>query len=208
MEKSKNNNNKYKIGQYIVYPMQGVGYIEKIEEKMFNDELTPYFIIILPGMADMKIMCPCTKIEDLGIRPIVSKKVAQATIEKLKSPIPFTDSTDWKTRYQINMDLAKSGSVDDVAAVVSFLYTRSKQKELPVMERKLFDTVKRLLFDELSQALEQPTSEIESIVNFYLEENCEKLNISTKKVVASLEDDIVEALPDDSDEDQDEETDE
>ena len=49
----------------------------------------------------------------------------------------------------MNLDLIKSGSVTDIAMVVARLYHRSKNKELPVQERKLFDNAQKLLIDEI-----------------------------------------------------------
>jgi CarD family transcriptional regulator len=53
--------------------------------------------------------------------------------------------------------------------VVQALYHRSKIKELPVQERKLYDNALRLLIDEISFALKKDKKEIEMLVFSKLE---------------------------------------
>ena len=61
--------------------------------------------------------------------------------------------TDWKQRLILNQELMKEGSMLAVAKVVNSLYHRSKVKELPVQERKLYDSALTLLVDESSSVL-------------------------------------------------------
>ncbi|HPY12739.1 MAG TPA: CarD family transcriptional regulator, partial [Sphaerochaeta sp.] len=56
-----------------------------------------------------------------------------------------------------------------IAKVVQALYHRSKIKELPVQERKLYDSALRLLIDETAISLGKEKKEIEMIVFSRLE---------------------------------------
>ena len=58
---------KFKIGQKIVYPLQGVGEIVGIDEQIFKEVLTPYYTIYIP-VSDMTVMIPVSNTETLGIR--------------------------------------------------------------------------------------------------------------------------------------------
>jgi hypothetical protein len=78
-------------------------------------------------------------------------------------------TSDWKLRYQMNLDLLKKGTVKDIATIVRCLYNRSKVKELPILERKLYDSAKKLLEDEISFALGKPSKEIEAAIHTKLE---------------------------------------
>jgi CarD family transcriptional regulator len=111
----------------------------------------------------MTVMVPVEKADELGIRPIVEKKESNKALKLISEdfePVP----TDWKMRYQMNLDLLKSGSVTDIATVVRTLYHRSKVKELPILERKLFDSALRLLIDEVSFSLSKKKEEVEEII--------------------------------------------
>lgn len=158
---------EFKVDQRIVYPSQGVGRITSITEKKFKDAAVLYYIIYLE-FSDMTVMVPVDKARELGIRPIVHKDEAQKALNFISeeyAPIP----SDWKLRYQMNLDLLKKGSVMDIASVVRSLYHRSKIKELPILERKLYDSALNLLQDEVSFSLSKPKEEIAEIIRQKLE---------------------------------------
>lgn len=157
----------FKVNQEVVYPLQGVGQIVSIEDRTFKDKKIPYYVIYLE-VTDMTIMVPVDKAEELGIRSIVPSseaKKALILITEDNEPMP----ADWKMRYQMNLDLLKKGSVTDIATVVRTLYHRSKIKELPILERKLFDNALKLMVDEVSYSLKKSKDEIEELIFTKLE---------------------------------------
>jgi CarD family transcriptional regulator len=159
---SEKSHGAFKVNQEIVYPSQGVGKILKIEQKKFKDETVPYYVIYLE-VSDMTVMVPVAKATELGIRAIVPKAEAEkalALISEDYEPIP----SDWKLRYQMNLDLLKKGSVIDIATIVRSLYHRSKIKELPILERKLYDSALKLLEDEVSFSLNKSKEEVEELI--------------------------------------------
>jgi CarD family transcriptional regulator len=150
------------IEQKVVYPSQGVGIIRAIEEKEFKSKKILYYVIYLE-VSDMTIMVPTEKAEELGIRAIVPQEKAEEALTLIGEdyePIP----SDWKLRYQMNLDLLKKGSVLDIAAIVRSLYHRSKVKELPILERKLYDSALKLLEDEIAYSLQKPRDEVETLI--------------------------------------------
>jgi CarD family transcriptional regulator len=152
----------FQVDQKIVYPSQGVGIILSIEEKEFKNEKILYYVIYLE-VSDMTIMVPVDKAEGLGIRAIVTEEEALQALELIGEdydPIP----SDWKLRYQMNLDLLKKGTVTDIAAIVRSLYHRSKVKELPILERKLYDSALKLLEDEIAFSLRKPKEEVEAMI--------------------------------------------
>ncbi len=158
----------FQVDQKIVYPSQGVGVILSIQEKEFKGEKLSYYVIYLE-VSDMTIMVPVDKAVELGIRSIVPKDEAQKALELISEeyePIP----SDWKQRYQMNLDLLKKGSVMDIAAIVRALYHRSKVKELPILERKLYDSALRLLVDEISFSLKKNKDDVETLIFNRLED--------------------------------------
>ena len=158
---------KFKVNQKVVYPSQGVGVVTEIFEKKFKEEMNLYYKIYIEA-SDMIVMVPVAKAEELGIRQIVSKKEAEEALNLLSDEFePIT--SDWKLRYQMNLDLLKKGTVKDIATIVRCLYNRSKVKELPILERKLYDSAKKLLEDEISFALGKSSKEIGATIHTKLE---------------------------------------
>ena len=153
---------KYKVDQEIVYPLQGVGHIGAIEERPFREKKLLYYIVYL-DVTDMTIMVPVDKADELGIRAIVGKKEAHKALRLIAEEFePII--ADWKLRYQMNLDLLKKGSIIDIANVVRALYHRSRVKELPILERKLYDSALRLLIDEISFSLGKDKEDVEVLV--------------------------------------------
>ena len=158
---------KFQVNQKIVYPSQGVGNIESVQERMFRDEKVKYYVIYLE-VSDMTVMIPVNKCDELGVRAIVSAEEAQKALDSMGDTIePVT--SDWKQRYQMNLELLKKGTVEDIAAIVRCLYHRSKIKDLPIQERKLYDSAKKLLEDEIAYALNKTPKEVEAMLHAKLE---------------------------------------
>ncbi len=165
--KAKSQSTTFKEKQRVVYPLQGVGQVQKIIEMEFKGEKVLYYVIYLP-VSDMTVKIPVDRAEEHGIRAIVPKKEANAALDMFSEeidPVP----QDWKMRYQMNLELLKKGSIRDIASVVRTLYARKKVKELPIMERKLYDSALQLLVDEVSFSLNISTDEVEELVFSKLE---------------------------------------
>ncbi len=160
---------RFKVGESIVYPLQGVGVIKEIQKKEFKGKNIMYYTIHL-GVSDMVVMVPLTKAAELGIRSIVSKEDAEDALKfiaKKYKPVAI----DWKLRYQMNLDLLKGGSILEIAQVVQGLYHRSKVKELPVQERKLYDNARKILTEEISIALNMDMAEVDKQIFLGLEKH-------------------------------------
>ena len=184
---------EFKVDQKVVYPSQGVGIVKEIFEKTFKDQNILYYKIYIEA-SDMMVMIPVSKAQDLGIRQIVSKEEAEEALKLLSDEFePIT--SDWKLRYQMNLDLLKKGTVKDIATIVRCLYNRSKVKELPIMERKLYESAKKLLEDEISFALGKTAKEIEAEIHTKLEPFGASIKI--KPITPLDEDDEDDDLMDD-----------
>ena len=183
---------KFAIDQKVVYPSQGVGIVREVFEKQFKDATVPYYKIYIEA-SDMIVMVPVEKTEELGIRQIVSAEEAEAALNLLSDDFePIT--SDWKLRYQMNLDLLKKGTIMDIATIVRCLYNRSKVKELPILERKLYDSARKLLEDEISFALGKSAKEIAETIHIKLEPSG---SIQKIKHVIQMEDDEDDGLMDD-----------
>ena len=157
----------FQVDQKVVYPSQGVGIIKSITQKKFKDSKIPYYTIYLE-VTDMTIMVPVDKAAGLGIRATVSRDEALKALELIGEdyePIP----SDWKMRYQMNLELLKKGSIRDIASIVRSLYHRSKVKELPILERKLYDSALKLLEDEISISLRKSKDDVSNLIFAKLE---------------------------------------
>ena len=183
-------NTTFKEGQQVVYPLQGVGQVQSIESIDFRKDGNEilYYIIYLP-VSDMTVKVPVDKAEELGIRAIVPKKEAEKALNLFTEEYEAVPA-DWKMRYQMNLDLLKQGSVMDIATVVRTLYHRKKVKELPILERKLYDSALKLLIDEVSFSLNVSKEEVEEMIFSKLEVEAEREEEEEEEEAFEEEDDI------------------
>ncbi|MCR5732924.1 MAG: CarD family transcriptional regulator [Sphaerochaetaceae bacterium] len=157
----------FEIGQPVVYPQQGLGIIRGIKERQRENGVTKYYEIYLEN-TEMTLMIPVSSACELGVRPLVTAQEAKKAIESISGK-PDLGPADWKLRYQKNVDLMKTGKICNIAKVVQTLYYRSKLKELPIHERKLYDGALTLLIDESSIAMERDKDEISTMILSRLE---------------------------------------
>ncbi len=138
----------FKVGDNVVYPMHGVGRIEAIEKKVVLGKRSEYYIISILN-SGMKVMIPVKNAEQIGIRSIIPKKDIKKVMAVLtKQEVVTVD--DWKERYQSNIDKVKSGSIYEVSEVARDLYRRGREKELSIMERKLYENAYQLVTNEVA----------------------------------------------------------
>ena len=195
---------EFSLNQKIVYPSQGVGKITEIFKKEFKGEMV-YFYKIYLEVSDMNVMVPVNNAPSLGIRAIVSAKEAQRALDLISEDFEAPTS-DWKMRYQMNLDLLKKGTVEDIASIVRCLYHRSKVKELPILERKLYDSAKKLLEDEISDAMGISPEEVEAMLHAKLEPL--GLKLEKKNAYSDADDDEnIDEFGDESDDDKNDDSD-
>lgn len=153
----------YEIKDRIVYPMHGVGIIEAIEKKNVLGKRAEYYMITIVN-SGMKVMIPVENADSIGIRSIIPKKDIKKVLEIL-SKDENSSSDDWKERYQNNIDKVKSGSIYVVAEVARDLYRRGSEKELSIMERKLYENAYQLLIHEIALSKNVDLEEAGDIVS-------------------------------------------
>ena len=176
---------EFSVNQTIVYPSQGVGKIIDVFKREFKGEMVYHYKIYIE-VSDMNVIVPVDNAKLLGIRAIVSKAEAKKALESISDDYE-PPTSDWKLRYQQNLDLLKKGTVGDIAAIVRCLYHRSKVKELPILERKLYENAKILLENEIAEAYGITPKEVEVMLHAKLEPL--GLKIEKKQTFTEDEDD-------------------
>ena len=151
----------FKIGDLAVYPAQGVGIIERIEQKKISGCQQDFFVMrILEN--NMIIMIPSANVANVGLRQIIDRKEVSKVFSILKErDICVGDNQTWNRRYRDYMEKIKSGSVYEVAEVYRDLTNIQQDKELSFGERKMLDTARSLLIKEISLAKNMKEEDVE-----------------------------------------------
>jgi CarD family transcriptional regulator len=151
----------FKIGDLAVYPAQGVGIIERIEQRKISGCQENFFVMrILEN--NMIIMIPSSNVANVGLRQIIDRKEVSKVFSILKArDICVDDNQTWNRRYRDYMEKIKSGSVYEVAEVYRDLTNIQQDKELSFGERKMLDTARSLLIKEISLAKNMKEEDVE-----------------------------------------------
>ena len=147
-ETKKKPTTQFRQGDYVVYPIHGVGEIKEVTKKVILGKKKDCYVMEIQG-SKMIVSIPTESVEVVGIRPIIDKKEIKKVLTLLKKDEIDTEE-DWKIRYQNNMNKIKSGSIYEVADVCRNLYKRAFGKELSIMERKLYESAYNLVKMEVA----------------------------------------------------------
>ena len=155
----------FKIGDKIVYPMQGAGIIEDIEENVFGGEKKQYFIIRILNN-NMKLMLPIDNIEKSNVRSITSPSDLEETLSSINdSELSLDESTNSKQRYQANVEKVRSGSFEKELEVFSDLSAINKNKPLNTSEKQLLMNTKKFIIDEIALSKDITENEANDLLN-------------------------------------------
>ncbi len=139
----------FSIGDKVVYPMQGIGIIERIEDKIFSGKNREYIIVKILSN-NLEIMIPSDKISNSNLRKITDSSILDDILFNISDNNDTLEAISTKERYQSNMTKIKSGSLKDSAEVVYDLMLMNKEKSLNTSEKQLYNTARKFLIEEVS----------------------------------------------------------
>lgn len=152
----------FNIGDTIIYPNQGLGVIEDIQdESYFGQNFRIYHVRILSN--NTLVLVPYSNTKEIGIR----RPISEASVEKIFNFMRNggVDVTmNWKGRYKEYLNLMKSGVMVDVVLVLKSLFYLNLIKPLSFREKKMMEKAKELVVSEISEVSSSPSSEIEKRV--------------------------------------------
>jgi CarD family transcriptional regulator len=151
-----------KIGDKVIYPNQGIGIIEDIqEENYFGERFKIYHVRILANAT--LVLVPSSNTAEIGIRRPVSENTIQEIFEFISNG-GVDVSMNWKGRYKEHVNLMKSGTMQDMLLVLKSLYYLQLIKPLSFREKKMMEKAKELIVTEISEVSSSPFKEIEKRV--------------------------------------------
>jgi len=150
----------FKVGDLAVYPAQGVGVIEAIENREVGGCKQLFYIMKIMGNG-MKIMIPMVSAKSVGLREVIMETEIPKVYEILRMKDVTIDKQTWNKRYREYLEKIKTGSVFEIARVLRDLFILKSDKNLSFGERKMMDTAKNLLIKEISVASNSAETKVE-----------------------------------------------
>ncbi len=157
---------EFQVGEKAVYPGHGVAEVTGLEKREISGSSMEFYVLrVLEN--DMKVMVPKRNAENVGLRRLVGEEQIQEVYQVLHRRDEEISTATWNRRYREYMEKIKTGSLLEIASVMRDLYLLKSDKELSFGERKMLDTARSLLVQELSiaKSLDEKTvtTEIEDI---------------------------------------------
>lgn len=141
----------FKVGDKAVYPSQGIVEVVGLERREIHNKIQHFYVLCL-AESGLRILVPVHKAEQVGLRPVSGKDEVAEVLAILREKDVALDRHTWNRRYRGFMDKIKSGSIFEVAEVLRDLHRLKRTKPLSFGERRMMDTAKELIVQELSVA--------------------------------------------------------
>ena len=159
---------EFTIGDKAVYPSQGVAEVVGIEKKEVYGKVQSFYV--LHGLdTGLRILVPIDKADQVGLRRIAGRDEIAEVMEILRDKQIHIDRQTWNRRYRGFMEKIKSGSLFEVAEVFRDLYRLKGMKPLSFGERRMLDTARGLVVQELSVARAADTRKVEQELDLIFE---------------------------------------
>ena len=144
----------FAVGDLVVYPAQGVGKIESIDQKAIGHASGAFYIVRILSN-DITLMVPVDNAPNVGLRALTTLEHARRILDGFTDHSPFSGYTgqNWNRRYREYTERLKSSKLADVANVLHELLLIGRGKELSFGERRLLEQAMSLVSGELAVVL-------------------------------------------------------
>lgn len=156
----------FAVGDTAVYPVHGITKVVALEQRTIAGSAIPVYILEVVENGS-KIMVPTANAKAVGLRDLVSQKEVDEVLSLLRTHHAVRNDQSWNRRKREYTDKLKTGSIFEIAEVMRDLSLLSANKQLSFSERRMLDTAKNLLVQEIALAqgvsTDEVTAELDSI---------------------------------------------
>ncbi|MDD8025217.1 MAG: CarD family transcriptional regulator [Acidobacteriota bacterium] len=156
----------FKIGDRVIYPNQGLGVIEDVQDQAYDGERFHIYCLRIKANNTL-VMVPAASAEEMGIRKLINERTVKEIFDYLRKGA-IEVSMNWKGRYKEHINLMKSGTIFDMVAVLKSLYYLSLIKPLSFREKKMMEKAKELIISEIAAASSLTADQIDRKITLTL----------------------------------------
>lgn len=159
----------FNVGDKAVYPSQGIAEIVGLERREIHGKIQRFYVLQMTETG-LRILVPVHKAEQVGLRPVAGQDEIAEVLQILREKDVPLDRHTWNRRYRGFMEKIKSGSLFEVAEVFRDLHHLRRTKALSFGERRMLDTAKDLIVQELCVAQSAASEVVEKTLELALAE--------------------------------------
>jgi CarD family transcriptional regulator len=153
----------FRVGQKAVYPCDGVGTIENIENRSIGGQNEDFYVLKIHATG-AKVMVPTRAAASVGLRSVISAPEVESIYDILKSPSKKFAST-FNRRYRALTDKLNSGKLTDIAEVLRDLSCLKNTKDLSFSEKKMLERARTMIVSEICAAKDMERNMVEGEIN-------------------------------------------
>jgi CarD family transcriptional regulator len=158
---------RFAVGEQVVHPQYGPGKVTGVEHRELVQGFEHYYVIELV-INGATLYLPMRKIEELGVRPVMSQDKLNRALATLRAT-PRRLSKDFKKRQgQARTKLATARPIK-LAEVVRDFTNRRRQSRLTKVDKALLDRGQELLAAEIAALTGTGVPDAHAIINDMLE---------------------------------------
>jgi CarD family transcriptional regulator len=154
---------EFSIGDKVVHPYHGPGRITSLERKELLDGKKLYYEIEIP-VQDLSIYLPRDTMEELGVRPAMSRARLPLVLAKLRSR-PRRLPQDFKKRQEEVWERLRTGRVMQMAEVVRDLTWHQYREHLTKRDSELLSQGTERLTAEMALVAGTEVSEMKKTID-------------------------------------------
>lgn len=151
------------VGETVIHPHHGAARVDQLESRTIGNEEIEYVVLESP-FNDLTVRVPVAKIDDIGIRPCMSKDTLDEVVEVL-GDAPTKQKGHWSRRLKRNQSRMRSGQPTELAMVVRDLTAKLGRKGLSPAERRLHRSARRMLHAEMAAVLDGGAEAAEQVLD-------------------------------------------
>lgn len=141
----------FQVGDKAVYPAQGVAEVVGVDIKEIMGTSQTFYVLRVMD-SDKKIMIPVSNVDNVGLRSIITMQEVDAVYDIMRERDVDLNQQTWNRRYRAYVEKIQTGSPFEIAEVLRDLNLLKFHKNLSFGERKMLDTARRLLVQEIAVA--------------------------------------------------------
>jgi CarD family transcriptional regulator len=139
---------QYSVGDKVVHPHHGPGWIASIEHWELLDEIRRYYVIEVPGQA-LTVHLPVRNADEVGMRPAMSQSRLPRVLSVLRGK-PHLLPEDYRLRQEQVTTRLRTGLVIELARVVRDLSWHRELAHLTKTDTVLLKQGRDLLAAEMA----------------------------------------------------------
>jgi len=154
---------KLSVGDRVVHPKHGAGKISGIEQLELVEGFEHYYVIEI-GDNGLVVRVPIRSMEELGVRPVMSRSRLDHVLDTLHST-PRRLSSNFKVRQARIKEKLKSNRPMKIAEVIRDLAWRKQESHLSPTDARLLNHGQEMLATEIALVTNAELFEARQMIN-------------------------------------------